>query len=542
MNIEEQEKKKKGKKKKKKKRKKEQIGTSKAVDTMFRNAYRAELDIIALAATKVNIMISLNGFIISALVISGAFVFSSSLEFLVPAAVFLVTAAISIIFALLAASPEQVDLFSALWKWGKAVSQREAKWSDFRHYLARGQELEVDNDFNLLIYSDRSRLDKETYWAHMEVFLRDRDGVYKKMGEQLYWLGLMANRKFSLLNVSYTVFRWGVLASVVLFLGMKSAFTLFPTLAGEETVQFYNLGISELEGIYEPSAVQQLPDGRLLVVEDEASRAINVMTIANDGSLVNDSVGNVQLMRDFGRRLNDLEGLSIDDNGYIYAITSHSANKTGERLPEREQLLRFQIDKSDVKNISSFTSLTESLQNAAELKRAILEQSGVEINFRTLNVEGLAYYKQAEQLLLGLRDPKADTFSIIIVIENPADVFNNQASPQFGDPILLDLQGGGIRALSYDPVLDSFLIVNEIDDGTGKRTSQLWSWSGRAADDPQPVALPDIINLDNVESIDSIMFYDEPRLLLMSDEGNAQTDRPAKYMMLDYSQLGRFQE
>ena len=78
---------------------------------MFRNAYRAELDIISLAATKVNIMISLNGFIISALVISGALVFSSSPEFLLPAAVFLVTATISIVFALLAASPEQVGLY-----------------------------------------------------------------------------------------------------------------------------------------------------------------------------------------------------------------------------------------------------------------------------------------------------------------------------------------------------------------------------------------------------------------------------------------------
>ena len=76
---------KKKKKKKKKSKKPTEIGSSKAVDTMFRNAYRAELDIISLAATEVNIMISLNGFIISALVISGALVFSSSPEFLVPA-------------------------------------------------------------------------------------------------------------------------------------------------------------------------------------------------------------------------------------------------------------------------------------------------------------------------------------------------------------------------------------------------------------------------------------------------------------------------
>ena len=52
------------------------LGSSKAVETMFRNATRAELELIALAATKANIMISLNGLIISALMISGAFIFA----------------------------------------------------------------------------------------------------------------------------------------------------------------------------------------------------------------------------------------------------------------------------------------------------------------------------------------------------------------------------------------------------------------------------------------------------------------------------------
>ena len=60
------------------------LGTSKAVETMFRNALRTELDLIALAATKANIMISLNGIIISALMISGAFIFVSSAAFLPP--------------------------------------------------------------------------------------------------------------------------------------------------------------------------------------------------------------------------------------------------------------------------------------------------------------------------------------------------------------------------------------------------------------------------------------------------------------------------
>ena len=84
------------------------LGTNKGVETMFRNAVRSEMELLALAATKANIMISLNGFIVSALMISGAFIFSSSPEFLIPASTFMITAAASIVFALLSASPDRI--------------------------------------------------------------------------------------------------------------------------------------------------------------------------------------------------------------------------------------------------------------------------------------------------------------------------------------------------------------------------------------------------------------------------------------------------
>ena len=99
------------------------------------------------------------------------------------------------------------------------------------------------------------------------------------------------------------------------------------------------------------------------------------------------------------------------------------------------------------------------------------------------------------------------------------------------------MQGGGIRALSYDPVLDAFLIVNELEGYEGNRFSQMWSWTGNPAVQPEPIALPDIINLNNVESIDSITVDGEARLLIMSDEGSVDKNEPARYMMLDYGQL-----
>ncbi len=514
------------------------LGTSKAVDTMFRNAYRAELDIIALAATKANIMISLNGFIISALMISGTFIFASSPVFLLPVGIFLFTASTSIIFALLAASPEQVDAFGGVWKWIKAVCRREARLGDLQHYVIRGRESEPNEEFNLLIYSDRATINRQDCWTQMKALLRNQDDVYRKMSDQLYWLGLMANRKFKLLNISYTIFRWGLLLTLLVFVVVRSFYGLFPSLANAPA-PLKNLGISEFEHVYEPSAVEQLPDGRLLLVEDEPARAINVLTIADDGSLIEDAFSDLKLMHSFGRRLDDLEGLAVDENGYVYAITSHSKNRQGKRVADRELLLRFKIKGSNVGDITQLTSLTDALHAATEVKAAIRAQTGQEIDFSDLNIEGLAYSWDEKTLLLGLRNPKVNNLSIIIPVENLAEIFEHEADPVFGKPILLDLKGGGIRGLSFDGVLGTFLIVNEIRNRDGNKFSQLWSWEGGANDEPLPIELPSIINLNNVEAIDSIVIHGEPRLLLLSDEGSEKHKRPAKFMMLDYQQLLR---
>ncbi|TRW94811.1 hypothetical protein FNJ84_18275 [Paracoccus sp. M683] len=514
-------------------------GSNKAVETMFRNAYRAELDTIALAATKANIMISLNGFIISALMISGAFIFASSPAFLMPAGVFMFTAATSIIFALLAASPERADLFKTIWGWMCDVRHRRAGLGDLRRRLLQASRPRSEEQVNLLIYEDRVRLSRDEHWQQMQALMRDREQVYFSMSDHLYWLGTVTDRKFRLLNLSYTAFRWGLLASLICFIGLKFVLGVVATAETHNTVRLRSMGIGEFEAIYEPSAVQQLPDGRILVVEDEPDRAISLLTFAEDGSLTEDHGSGLKIMRGFGRQLDDLEGLSIDDSDRIYATTSHSLTNKGVSKPDREQLMRFRISGGNIGEIQTYTGLRDALINSAVIRDELAAQSGATADFKDLNIEGLAHVAEKNQLYVGLRSPLAGDQSVIVVIENPDALFDRGAEPRFGPPILLPLQGGGIRALSFDPILRSFLIVNEIEGYEGNRYSQLWSWSGEPAAEPEPIALPDIINLNNVESIDSIVVDGQPRLLIMSDEGSEKKNEPARYMMLDYEQLQR---
>ena len=522
-------------------------GSAKGIETMFRNACRAELDLIALAATKANIMISLNGLIISALIISGAFIFASSPQFLLPAGVFLVTAAMSIVFALLAASPERIGLFGAVRDWMRAMTRWEAGPGDLPDFVnARQTQTQTQTEdaearVNPLIAGNRTHLSEEDYWLRMQQVMGNHDDVYRAMSAQIYWLGQMGNQKLRLLDISYTVFRWGLLLTVLVFFGAWAVMGLMPKVERSLAMGTGNLGIAALADIYEPSALQQLPDGRILVVEDEANRAFSLLTVTTDGRFAENPAGDQRLLRSFGRKMSDLEGLSIDGEGRAYAITSHSTKNKGKRDRDREQLLRFAISGGVASELAVYTGLRDALAEAADLNRAIEETTGEAADFDKLNIEGLAYVEETGELLLGLRTPMVAGHSLVVPITNPADLVEGGAEPRFGPPLFLDMQGGGIRALSFDPVLKTYLVVNEVEQPEGGRISQLWKWDGGSDRPPVALSLPGIIDLDNVESIDSVVVGGERRLLLMSDEGNAKKNRPARYLMLGYDLLGEVQ-
>jgi hypothetical protein len=100
-----------------------------------------------------------------------------------------------------------------------------------------------------------------------------------------------------------------------------------------------------LTGIFEPSAIQQLPDGRFLVVEDEKSHPLSLVTISADGS-VDSTALTAGLFQRFSAfwKLDDLEGLALDDAGFVYGITSHSRDDDGNEKKPREKLVRFRVE------------------------------------------------------------------------------------------------------------------------------------------------------------------------------------------------------
>lgn len=175
------------------KKKSKKVGSARGIESMFRTSYQAQLDMIALAATKANIMISLNGVLVSVLLISGAYFLNSEPMLIVPFASFLLTCTVAIVFAVLAAQPVK--------------NGKKTTLDDFRS--DRG---------DLLIFEQFAQLPKAQYVDAMMEMLRDNDRVYRCMIVHIHAMGQAANRKFAHLNVSYGAFMIGLVTSVLLLL------------------------------------------------------------------------------------------------------------------------------------------------------------------------------------------------------------------------------------------------------------------------------------------------------------------------------------
>ena len=171
------------------------IGSSRGIESMFRSSYRAQLDMISLAATKANIMISLNGLLVSMLLLSGAYFLSADRLLLIPVAMLLMTSTIAIVFAVLSARPD--------------VDNRPQSLEDFENGKA-----------DMLIFEQFSKLSSEEFDTAMWGMLEDHERIYHNMIAHIYNMGCVADKKFSRLNISYNSFMIGLVISVTTLIGI----------------------------------------------------------------------------------------------------------------------------------------------------------------------------------------------------------------------------------------------------------------------------------------------------------------------------------
>jgi hypothetical protein len=180
-------------KKGKKKKGKDKTGSPRGIETMFRTSYRTHLDLSNLADNKANIMISINGIIISILFASVYPNLLRSRFLLVPTGVLLVFCLLSLVYAVLAARPR--------------VTRKETDLDQIRAGKA-----------NILFFGTFISLPEEDFVEGMEELIRDPGQAYRNMIRDIYGLGTVLETKYRLLRTSYTIFMIGLILGVLLFL------------------------------------------------------------------------------------------------------------------------------------------------------------------------------------------------------------------------------------------------------------------------------------------------------------------------------------
>lgn len=175
-------------------KKNKSIVPERGVETMFRVALRNHITLSDIADTKANILLSVNAIIVS-LALSSLLPKldnPSNSHLFVPTIIFVGFTVISIILSILATRPNVTE--------GKFTKEDVAK-----------------RKVNLLFFGNFHQMKLDDFEWGISEMMQDRDYLYGSLTKDLYYLGLVLNRKYKILRITYTVFMTGIIVSVIAF-------------------------------------------------------------------------------------------------------------------------------------------------------------------------------------------------------------------------------------------------------------------------------------------------------------------------------------
>ncbi len=293
-------------------------------------------------------------------------------------------------------------------------------------------------------------------------------------------------------------------------------------------------------GTSDSSAAISLSE-KMFIVADDENNVLRVYNIKGAGLPV--------YRYDLTRFLNiyqehpeaDIEGATMIGDT-IYWISSHGRNKDGKIRPNRYRFFATSIKVENEKvTIRPVGTPCRTLINSL-LKTTYAQQLGLDKATRFdeanltkterkllapkregLNIEGLCASPDGKTIYIGFRNPRPfDRVSqraqaIVVPLNNAQQVIEKGRPPMFGEPILWDLGGLGIRSMDYSHFHKAyFIIAGPYDEGL---EFALYRWSGEKERPPVPVRkLSQDINNFKPEAL--ICFKNSDIFLLLSDDGS----------------------
>ncbi|PHS52609.1 MAG: phosphohydrolase [Lutibacter sp.] len=199
------------------KTKKEEVKRKKAkserpergIETMYRVTLKNHIKLSDIADTKANILLSVSAIIMS-IALSTLFPKLDKADnyyLIYPTMLFLFVTVVTMIFSILSTRPKVTS---------GTFTKEDVK----------------NRKVNLLFFGNFYKMPLEDFQEGMTELMNDRDYLYRSLTKDLYFLGIVLNKKYKLLRIAYTIFMIGIIASVFAFV---IAFQLMKN-AGVDTI------------------------------------------------------------------------------------------------------------------------------------------------------------------------------------------------------------------------------------------------------------------------------------------------------------------
>ena len=166
--------------------------TERSVQTVFRITSGNHLRLSVMADNKAHIMIQVNAIIISIMfsVLLGRLEYYPHL--VIPTLILALTSVLTIVFSVLATRP--------------TITGGRFTEDDIRQKKT-----------NLMFFGNFYKMELDEYnWA-MNEMLKDREFIYGNMIKDVYYLGVVLARKYRYLRISYSIFMYGLIVSLIAF-------------------------------------------------------------------------------------------------------------------------------------------------------------------------------------------------------------------------------------------------------------------------------------------------------------------------------------
>ncbi|MGK0308592.1 MAG: putative metal-dependent HD superfamily phosphohydrolase [Urechidicola sp.] len=169
--------------------------SDRGIETMYRVTLKNHIKLSDIADTKANILLSVSAIVLS-IVLSTLFPKLDKPDnyyLIYPTLFFLITTVVTMVFSILSTRPKVTT--------GK-FSKEDVK----------------NKKVNLLFFGNFHKMELEDFQEGMQQIMDDRDYLYKSLMKDLYFLGIVLDRKYKILRTAYTIFMFGIIISVISFI------------------------------------------------------------------------------------------------------------------------------------------------------------------------------------------------------------------------------------------------------------------------------------------------------------------------------------